>query len=54
MIALIDSPQCSPGAGLFIIQNWVAGQRRLEIPAPMPIPHPRINIGGQIPTERKE
>ena len=25
MIALIDSPKCSPGAGLFMIQNWVAG-----------------------------
>ena len=36
--------KCSPKTSLFIIQNWVAGQRRLGIPAPMLIPHPRIKI----------
>ena len=48
MIALIDSPKCSPGAGLFMIQNWVAGQRRLAIPAPIPTPASRHQHGGQI------
>ena len=55
MIALIDSPKCSPGTGLFMIQHWVAGQRRLGIPAPIPIPAsphqhwgPNFNtLGGQ-------
>ena len=51
LICLIYSPKCSPGAGLFMIQNWVAGQRRLGIPAPIPTPAIPHQHGGQISTE---
>ena len=51
LISLIDSPKCSPGTGLFMIQNWVAGQRRLAIPAPIPAPASPHQHGGQISTE---
>ena len=53
LISLIDSPKCSPGAGLFMIQNWAAGQRRLVIPAPISTPASPHQHGGQISTKRE-
>ena len=50
LISLIDFPKCSPGTGLFMIQNRVAGQRRLAIPAPIPAPASPHQHGGQIST----
>ena len=43
-----DVRKYSPGTGLFIIQIWMAGQRRLGIPAPTPVPAP--TLGAKVQT----